>query len=366
MNTKNYKHDKEFLQQHLKIVELSQGEQRLLLSPELQGRILTSTANGEQGYSFGWLNYDLIASGKHLPHCNNWGGEDRFWLGPEGGQYSLFFKKGTTFAFEEWQTPAIIDTEAWTLEKQTPASASFRNEVTLENCSGTLLSCRLEREVILENTPTHLPAGVESICFHTENHLTNTGNFEWTPTTGMPSIWMLGQFIPSEQNTIIIPYRPSDKTVINDRYFGKIGDERLKDTGKTLFFKADGKKRGKIGIPPEMVMPIAGAYDAINKTLTIVQFSIPEGRQTYVNSMWEYQQEPLRGDVINAYNDGPLEDGSIMGPFYELESSSPAAALKPGETLTHIHTTSHYIGDPESLQQIARTILGVNLPKEIV
>lgn len=361
MATKNYQYDKEFLARYLNIIELHNGQQKLLLAPGLQGRVLTSTANGEQGYSFGWLNYNLIASGKQLPHCNNWGGEDRFWLGPEGGQFSLFFKKGTNFTFEEWQTPALIDTEAWELKHHSTKTASFCKEKILENCSGTQLSCHLEREVILEDKPESLPEGIECVSFKTVNHLTNTGDFEWTKETGMPSIWMLGQFIPSEDNTIIIPYRPSDKAVINDRYFGKIGDERLKDTGKALLFKADGKKRGKIGIPPAMVVPVAGAYDASNGTLTIVRFSIPDQPGTYVNSMWEYQHEPFQGDVLNAYNDGPLEDGSIMGPFYELESSSPAAALKPGETLTHLHTTTHYMGNAQGLDQLAKEILGIGL-----
>ena len=27
---------------------------------------------------------------------------------------------------------------------------------------------------------------------------------------------------------------------------------------------------------------------------------------------------------------GPVEDGSIMGPFYEIETSSPGAELAPG------------------------------------
>lgn len=361
MATKNYQYDKEFLARYLNIIELHNGQQKLLLAPGLQGRVLTSTANGEQGYSFGWLNYNLIASGKQLPHCNNWGGEDRFWLGPEGGQFSLFFKKGTTFAFEEWQTPALIDTEVWPLTECTQTTASFRKETKLENCSGTLLSCLLERKVILEENPTPQPDHVKCISFRTENRLTNTGNFAWTTETGMPSIWILGQFIPSENNTILLPYCPSDKAIINDRYFGKIGKERLKDSGQALFFKADGKKRGKIGIPPEMVMPVAGAFDAVNHILTIVRFSLPENPASYVNSMWEYQQEPFKGDVMNAYNDGPLEDGSIMGPFYELESSSPAAALKPGETLTHVHTTTHYTGTPESLNSLTREILGINL-----
>ena len=97
MAEKTYGSDREFLARHLNTIELHSGDCRLLLTADLQGRVLTSTADGDNGYSFGWLNYDLISSGRTLPHCNNWGGEDRFWLGPEGGQYSLFFPEGTDF-----------------------------------------------------------------------------------------------------------------------------------------------------------------------------------------------------------------------------------------------------------------------------
>ena len=135
-------------------------------------------------------------------------------------------------------------------------------------------------------------------------------------------------------------------------------------TDKHLFFKGDGGKRGKIGTPPEMTIPMAGAYDAENGTLTIVKFNFNVENGTYVNSMWEYQAEPFKGDVINSYNDGPLEDGSIMGPFYEIETSSPAANLQPGKSLVHTHTTMHFKGDFEQLNEIAKQTLGLDL-KEI-
>ena len=195
--------------------------------------------------------------------------------------------------------------------------------------------------------------------------LTNTGDFEWTKETGMLSIWILGQFIPSEKNTVIIPYKQSDTAKINDSYFGKIDADRLKVTDKALFFKGDGGKRGKIGTPPEMTTPVAGAYDAENGTLTIVKFSFyNKSEDVFVNSMWEYQTEPFKGDVINSYNDGPLEDGSIMGPFYEIETSSAAANLKSGESLLHTHTTMHFKGDFDKLNEISLQVLGVDL-KEI-
>jgi hypothetical protein len=50
-----------------------------------------------------------------------------------------------------------------------------------------------------------------------------------------------------------------------------------------------------------------------------------------------------------------------MGPFYELESSSPAAALKPGETLRHIHHTFHLQGPEAALNSVAIRVLGVSL-----
>ena len=370
MENKNYQNDKQFLSKYLDVVELQSGDKRLLVTPDLQGRVLTSSANGQDGYSFGWLNYDLIASGKFLPHCNNFGGEDRFWLGPEGGQYSIFFKgsSGKGFDFEDWQAPALIDTDKWELVSAVDTKAVFTKSTVLENWSGSQLACRLDRSVsLLENSVVEkelgvkLPESVSSIVFSSENRLTNTGDFEWNQTSGMLSIWILGQFIPSAKNMVIIPYNQSDVAKINDSYFGKIDADRLKVTDTHLFFKGDGGKRGKIGTPPEMTIPVAGAYDAENGTLTIVKFNFDIEKNVYVNSMWEYQDEPFKGDVINSYNDGPLEDGSIMGPFYEIETSSTAAALKPGETLTHIHTTMHFKGKFEELNIIAHNTLGVDL-----
>jgi len=95
-----------------------------------------------------------------------------------------------------------------------------------------------------------------------------------------------------------------------------------------------------------------------------ISFSLDENAIDYVNSMWEIQDDPYAGDVANSYNDGPPEPGKPpMGPFYELESSSAAAALQPGETLSHIHQTFHFIGPREALNQIALKTLQVDLDK---
>ena len=58
---------------------------------------------------------------------------------------------------------------------------------------------------------------------------------------------------------------------------------------------------------------------------------------------------------------GPFEDGSQLGPFYELESSSSAKELEPGQAMEHIHKTYHFEGDFELLNMIAKAALGVDL-----
>ena len=78
--------------------------------------------------------------------------------------------------------------------------------------------------------------------------------------------------------------------------------------------------------------------------------------------MWEIQREPYGGDAINSYNDGPPAPGKPpLGPFYELETSSPALALKAGESYTHVHHTFHFTGPEADLDAIARAVLKVSI-----
>lgn len=129
-----------------------------------------------------------------------------------------------------------------------------------------------------------------------------------------------------------------------------------------LFFRGDGARRGKIGITPQRSKGIAGSYDASGRVLNIVTYNVQNAPNGYVNSMWELQEKPYAGDVINSYNDGSPEPGTApLGPFYELETSSPAAALKPGETMKHIQQTFHIQGAEEELNPLTIQLLGVRL-----
>jgi hypothetical protein len=221
---------------------------------------MTSTVDRENGSSFGWINRPVIEAGrlseedrqgKLEEHIYIFGDEERFWLGPEGGQFALFFKPGD-------------DTE-------------------------------------------------------------------------------LGP-------------------KVNDTYFGKVPPEYISVKDDVLFFKGDGTRRGKIGISPQRSKGVAGSFDAGGNVLNIVTYNVQPAPHGFVNSMWEHQSQPYQGDVINSYNDGsPAPGEPPLGPFYELETSSPAAALQPGETMQHVQQTLHILGTRELLDAISQRILGVGL-----
>jgi hypothetical protein len=113
-------------------------------------------------------------------------------------------------------------------------------------------------------------------------------------------------------------------------------------------------------VNPVKAKPVAGSYDAENNVLTITLFDADSSAK-YLNQEWNTSKPPFSGDAVNAYNDGPLADGTQMGPFYEIESVSPAAFLKPGQSLSHNHTVFHFTGEEKVLDQIAIKLLGISL-----
>ncbi len=374
--------DVAFMKKHTQIALLRDGDSAVAIAPAYQARVMTSTFDQTTGPSFGWINRPVIEKGllsdeerkgKLEEHIYIFGGEERFWLGPEGGQYALFFKPGTKFEFSDWTTPAAIDTEAFELVKQTESSAQFKHATELVNYSGTKFQVGIERTIqLLDKTKASellsvaIGDNLQMVGYETDNRITNRGTKAWKSKTGLLSIWLLGMYNPSPKTTVVIPFKEGDGKElgpkVNDSYFGKVPAEYLKVESQRLFFRGDGTRRGKIGISAQRSKGIAGSYDAAGKVLNIVTYNVQEASNGFVNSMWELQDAPYAGDVINSYNDGSPEPGvAPLGPFYELETSSPAAALKPGETMKHVQRTFHIHGTESDLDSLAKQLLGASL-----
>lgn len=368
-----YGYDVAFLKENnIETVELTDKNTgaKVLIAPGYQGRVMTSSANDNRGNSFGWINYNLIQSGEVNAQFNPVGGEERFWLGPEGGPYSIYFARGKEQVHKNWKVPDVIDTEKYEVTSRDAGSVTFAKTASLTNATGTQFKVGIERTVRLlpadslvslfnVNFPTNL---FDVVAYESANTITNRGDKAWTKEGGLLSIWILSMFNPSPTTTVFIPYKTDAVgPVVNDEYFGKVPSDRLIVEPGTVYFKIDGKYRSKIGIPPQRATDLCGSYDSEKNTLTLVWGQLPEEPADYVNSQWGEQDDPYAGDAINAYNDGPLEDGSIMGPFYEIETSSPAAKLQPGETLTHIQRVVHVQGHPQELAKLVNKLFDLNL-----
>lgn len=349
------------------------GDAQVAVSPTLQARVLTSTASGREGRGFGWVNLDLITSKKRLDHFNPYGGEDRIWLGPEGGQYSVFFAPGTPFELDHWYVPGPLDVEPFEVLEQSASSIRMRKNFRQQNYSATNFDVGLDRTVRMvapERAAAAITAemvkGLSAVAFESHNVLTNRGDAAWTREGGLLSLWNIGQFDASAKTTVVVPFHPGPESergvTINADYFAEIPSDRLRIFETAGCFKGDSHYRSKIGVNPKRATGVLGSYDALHQVLTIVEHSIAAPGAEYVNSEWKVQEHPYAGDVANAYNDGPAAPGSgQLGAFYELESSSPAAALKPGESIEHVHRTLHLQGDKARLDAIARAALGLGI-----
>ena len=362
-----FAYDRQFIEKYdTNSLAITNGDAQVLISAKYQGKVFTSTAAGDNGHSFGWINYHAF-EGPLDPHMNAYGGENRLWFGPEGGPHSLFFPKGSKMEFENWKTPAAFDNESWEFLSKDSDQAVLFKDMKFSNYAGSDFHLNVKRTISILSKKTvesllniNIDTTILLVAYQTENAVTNTGKQDWNETTGMPCIWILDMFPPSDKTTVVIPCKHGEGSPATTNYFGEIPPDRIKLVDSTVFFKADGKQRGKLGIHPERAKDIAGSYDAENNVLTIIQYSM-EPSAKYLNQEWRTDKPVFSGDAMNAYNDGPLSDGKQMGPFYELESVSPALFLPVSQTAYHNHAVYHFTGSEQHLNSICEKVLGVSI-----
>ncbi|HEV3417141.1 MAG TPA: DUF6786 family protein [Pirellulales bacterium] len=385
-----YRQAKEFLAKHTKVIELTHGAARVAICPEYQGRVMTSTCDGEDGRSLGWINRAFIEAGKPNPQFNNYGGEDRIWLSPEGGQFSLWFAPGAKQELANWYTPPAMNDGAFQVvasdanpvidAPNRPAFCRMERAMQLTNAAKTEFGLVASRTIrLLESGDFATCFGGEAqsalaegklhlVGFQSENSITNRGA-AMKKDGGLVSIWILGMMVSGPETVVIVPYRSGDEStlgpVVKGDYFGPVPPERLKITPAAILFRGDSHYRSKIGVSQRRVKPIAGSIDFQAGVLTLVNFDMPAdpADHLYTNNAWEVPQaHPFVGDALNSYNDGPPGAGRApLGAFYEVESLSPAAELAHGQSLAHHHRTFHIQGDLAALARLAKITLGVDL-----
>lgn len=360
----NFDDDLTRLSKHFSPIVLKHQGRRVAVLPEVQGRITHASTPEQDSVSIGWLDRDYLEQDS-LPVKGAIGGADRLWFGPDGGRFSVFFDPHADTAPENIRPPAALATDAFKVVSQNDQAVSLEHSFSFNNHLGFEFDVALARTVNLlgsDEVKSHLdiaiPNTVQWVAYSSSNTVTNMGKQTWAAETGLFSLWVLGMFEP--EATVVIPLRkPLDKAT---NYFVPPSDDKVRIQGNTLFYNADAQLMNKVGVPPEHSTPVFGSYDERRKRLTIIKFTFDPQATDYVNAVWDWDAPPLTGEAINIFNDGPqANNGKPFGPFYEMETSSVALTLAPDERASHAHTTYHFVGDANSLNPIAKTLLGVEI-----
>ena len=315
ISEKTFGQDLEFLNANVETIVLSNDEDaQIIVVPAYQGRTMTSTSGGPNGTSYGYINYDAVLNEKHHPQINLYGGEDRMWISPEGGQYSVFFDPDVEMVYANWRTPASLDSEPFDLVRHDDRSLMFSRQTELQNWSGSRFAIKMDREVVLlrrSEAASQLGEsfdGLRVVAHESRNTLTNVGQQQWLPVTGLIGIWMLCMNKPSPNATLLVPFKrgsiESLGPIANANYFGKLDESRLQVDHKAglIYFLGDGKMRSKLGLAFARVQPLLGSWDKDRGVLSVVQFNLPATAPNgYNNNLWELQENPYQGDVINGY-----------------------------------------------------------------
>ena len=337
---------------------------RVAVSPKLSGRVMTSAFSDKEP-GFGLINRELIGKPPVARGFNNYGGEDRLWLAPEGGPYGLYFDAGAKQELANWYVPLAMDGGPRTVASKDATSVTFRDRIQMKNVKNVAFDLTIERKVeLLDKAALEALLGVtfkkemRFVAFRTTNTLKNEAKSA-LPEEGLIAPWILGQFKPSAVNSVLLPFKGAPDVIKRD-YFGVVPEDRLKleltADGGVARFKADGQMRTKIGVSAAGALGWLGAWDAQRAVLTLVNHSLPPAGSVVPDCNWiDPNPKAKSGDVATSYNHGQEPR------FFELESIGPAMPAAPGGAVTHVQTTIHLTGDLGTIAALAAKLLNAKL-----
>ncbi|NQU50380.1 MAG: hypothetical protein HQ519_17160 [Planctomycetes bacterium] len=361
-DSNSFLEDAGFLAKHADGQLLLSGTGGFVYSPKLQGRVMISALDLSEP-TLGFINHEEILNPTVAAAFANYGGEERFWIGPEGSQFSFYFKPGDEMNRDIWRVPEDLNVGAF---HATTSAQKMERRLKLSNMAGSEFELKVQRNI---EVPTQLeieklvgPISAQTLwtSFRSVNTVWNDGSSAWQKKTGLPCIWTLGMFAPGANSLAILPFRtdssdPDQGPAVRTEYFGELDSSRFRIEEGFALLRTDSKYVCKVGIMRNRAKNIMAAYNPDTRVLTLVQFTPVVADAPYVSERWVTDVDPYYGDVINSYNHGGPEQ------FFELESSSPALELAPGESYTHTSTTCHFrFADKEQLAQAVKTALDLD------
>ncbi len=368
-SAERYREDLDLLTDYTHVIELtdSTGEARIAVTPDFQGKVMTSTATGLDGISNGWIDRKQMRA-DDWPNGGAYGGEDRLWIGPLGGQLSFYYQRIKPLSDQNWLVPAPLRTGSYDVTRVGKTHMHLQTELHLVNFQGTAFDLFIDRKLrIMEHAEAAGNLGVnldglKVVAYEAANQLTNIGPEKWKKETGLCGLWSLGMYPGTDKGVGIIPMGKGTRRSDVDETLTNLDKSHWEVRNGVVLYRADAKSWNKIGIPARLCGKVFGSYHTETGILTLIQYQFDPKQELYFNSTVSVQDNPYDGQPVQLYNNGP-QDKPVAdeATFYELESTGYMKELKPGETLSHWHRVYHVVGNEQEIDQVMRNLLGVSL-----
>ncbi|MDR2115029.1 MAG: hypothetical protein LBP87_01460 [Planctomycetaceae bacterium] len=344
----SYRNAIDYLGSKTRIFELcNQIGGRIVICPDWNGNVMTSTCDGIDGNSFGLINVNAIDAGKTDWFYNSYGGEDQLVFFPENGKFVIDSMP---------QHPVVR------------MRRSVRLNTTLNTTLNTAHKNHAEFDLIrtvrlLERYDVHEAFGdavaisldqmdVSFVGFITANSIVNSTTHSplWTHPV---SVQIRGMFNSGQSTVAIIPFQPAEEPEseipIDTNFFGSSPHGRLRLLPSAALLRTDGKYRCQVTVPREQAKPFLGALDFREGTLTLVTFD-----------MLDLPYSDELEQKVQAYNHGPTFPGETdFAPFYKFNIFSLIHELPHDETLIFHQSTLHINADNRTLAYLVQEIFGV-------
>jgi hypothetical protein len=333
-----------YLAQKTAVVELyDQWGGRIAVCPEWNGKIFTSTCEGLDGNSFGYLNVQAIDT-----ECvesfggESFGGEDQWTLSPLIFSFAVESIKENKAVLQ--RTLHMNDANGVPSEFHLTRSISLLSRKRIGELFGDAVTAALEKEdvSVIGFRSKNVVQSQEKSCIVSRQR----GMFNACPHTFV---------IVSTPPENFLPESLQIESQIDIDYLGGSPHGRIRHLPQAYLVRADGHGRCQVSLPYATAPPIFGALELRFGTLTLWTFDVPE--------------EHGEDDLIRIYNHGrPLVREMNWATHYELNCYSAARVLLPDSSLTYCQCTLHLNADNDTLGELVQEIFDVtldNFPRDI-
>ena len=324
----------DYLAQKTSVIELyDQLGGRVAVCPEWNGKVLTSTYDGLDGDSFGYVNVQAIDT-----DCfEDFGGEDQWTISP------LIHP----FAVESIQENKAVLQRTLQMNDANGTSVEFHLSRSISLLSRKKIGALFDDAVA--DALAHEDVSV--VGFRTENTVRSQERAHVASR-------LRGMFNANPHTFVIVSTPPEDSASepfpAEFDYLGGSPHGRVRHLSQALLIRGDGHGRCQTTIPFSAAPPIFGAVELRFGTLTLWTFDLPGDSEE---------------DIIRIYNSGRSHiDELDWSAYYEMNCFSATQLLQPEHSLQYSQYTLHLNAENETLGNLVQQIFDVPLeqfPKDV-